>query len=183
MNHGIILCSECNNIIINDNPIYMAFDSMFCSKNCSIERIKIVKKIDPQFKSPSSWKNLAYLDKNKDNYLDSLNVVIKYPLKKTVSNYSLSEISKGPYPVQEYKKEYRYKSEEKVLKKENQYKSEEKVLKKEKIIPYSLQPYMENYVIDSIYNTSSYCYNLLPYIIKNRSYIKETVYNICGYYS
>ena len=59
MSRHISICDQCLKPIPKGNQIYRAFDSTICSHDCHEELYNLIKKHDPQFQYPRSWKCLT----------------------------------------------------------------------------------------------------------------------------
>jgi hypothetical protein len=92
MSRHISICDQCLNPIPKGNKIYRAFDSTVCSDRCHVELYNLIKKHDPKFQHPRSWKCLTDLDEIGNCKTTHLPIVHSRPLRKTVSSYRLSEI-------------------------------------------------------------------------------------------
>ena len=166
MSSSITICDQCNNSIPRGRCIYKAFDSTFCSEDCSLELYNLIKNKDPHFRSPSSWKLLTDLANN--------DVIHSSTLKKTISHSHICENHTIPVPTQNNKPD----SPQSII--TTNYSIDEHDEFTTSISMIKLLPYImcgKSYIMSS----KSYIMSGKSYIMSGKSYIQEKVYYICGY--
>ena len=127
-----MLCSYCNDNILEQSDVYKAFDMYFCSKFCRNNVTKEIANQDPHFMDHYKWKKIySQLDNNTicNNISSPCNN--NYTIKKTTSCYNL-DYSKNT----DYSKKLAYKN--------NKYNL---CINNDSIIYYFVKHYIYDYLI------------------------------------
>ena len=132
-----MLCSYCNDNILEQTDVYKAFDMYFCSNFCRYNVTQEIANRDPHFMDHYKWKKIYSQLDNNTNIPSNTNIFShcnnNYTIKKTTSCYNLDYSKNADYST-------------KITYKNNKYNKYNLCINNDSIIYYFVKHYIYDYL-------------------------------------